>query len=126
MNKKGQEGWIIGFFVLIFIIIVVVFVVLFASITVNRLTFIVENGEIADSKLEETLVSRLSSWIGEEHGIGFYDIEISSGSKVIKEEGKTGAGVQVYYLKEFVECVNVTILNKDTGGTLDEQEICKK
>jgi hypothetical protein len=123
MNKKGQLG--VG--MIIIIVAGILFVLLIwglQSITSNVLVIKIADGKIIENQLQEKSVIRMNTW-GDSTQEGFYDVVISNNGNIIKSANETGAGYQVYYIMEYVDCVDVEILNSETKENLDKKEICK-
>ncbi len=57
---------------------------------------------------------------------GYYNYIIKSDDNtVLANITKTGAGKQVVVIEEFIQCVNIILLESNTNQILDNQRVCK-
>lgn len=125
-NKKGQEEiiWAIFWFGLIFLGIILILGFIFSSVTVTQLEIEVQEGKISSGMLKETEVTWWDSYFGDETRKGYYSINITSNSTQLEYAKGTGAGIQTYNFKKFVECVKIELISDKK--ILDTKEnICK-
>ena len=124
MNKKGQEEFV-GIMIFLVLIVFIFLFWAFTSVTVNVVSFEVSNGKISSPILIERVVSRINTW-GDDYNKGFYDVDIYFDEELIEKSRSSGAGLHVYSIYKFVECVDIYLFNEDGGKQLDvKKEVCK-
>jgi len=125
MNKNGElEAPAIAVIILGLIILFGFIIYISNQITVNALQISINNGNITTASLQEGYASRMNSW-QDSYVKGYYDVIINVGNKTIKSGEKSGAGNQIYYIKEYVKCVNVTVRDTNTQENLSKYTVCK-
>lgn len=127
MNERAEIEDFLGIAGVIVVIICGFFGVsyLFGNVTANQLVVGISNGKITSAQLNEVSVSRLNSW-GDSTGNGYYSIVVSAGNDTLKRADKAAAGMQVYYIKKFVNCLNVSLFDSNYAiNALDKREVCK-